>query len=282
VQYPGIARTIRDDFSNLKAVLLPMRVSRDWDNLREQLDDMVAMLEQETDYREEARYQELARRTLAPNADILVPRVHADLCTRRVLVSELLRGQHMPDYLASAPTQAQRDARGRQIMSVGFGLYYGANLVYTDPHPGNFLFLPDGRLGVLDFGSCRLLAGEDLDFVRLMERAYRGDASAWETGLRIGTRLQPDAPMTDEHRELIRKFADWLWEPIRHEGPFDLGSEDYFPRGVLLWTEFVRRRFTRSLPVNTWVNRNFLGLRALGYRLGAHVDMHALHQAATG
>ncbi|HEX5008777.1 MAG TPA: AarF/UbiB family protein, partial [Planctomycetota bacterium] len=256
-------------------------LSRDWDNLREQLDDMVAMLEQETDYREEARFQQLARRTLAPLADIVVPRVHAGLCTPRVLVTDLLRGQHLPDFLASAPTQEQRDARGRQIMAVGFRLYYGASLVYTDPHPGNFLFLPDGRLGVLDFGSCRELQGEDLEFVRLMERAYHGDAAAWETALRLGTRQPPDAPLGDEHRELIRRFADWLWEPIRHEGPFDLGREDYFPRGVALWTEFVRRRLTRSLPVNTWVNRNFIGLRALGYRLGARVDMRELYTAAS-
>jgi hypothetical protein len=31
---------------------------------------------------------------------------------------------------------------------------------------------------VIDFGSCRLLAGEELDFVRLMERAFHGDADA--------------------------------------------------------------------------------------------------------
>jgi len=280
VQYPGIARTIRADFANLKAMLLPMRLSRDWDNLREQLDDIVAMLEQETDYVQEARNQELARRTLAPLADVVVPRVHAELSTPRVLVTDLLRGQHLHDFLAAAPTPEQRDARGHQLMSVGFRLYYGANLIYTDPHPGNFLFLPDGRLGVIDFGSCRTLSGEELDFVQLMERAYRNDAAAWERGLRLGTRLEEDAPMTEEHRRLITEFSDWLWEPLRHEGPFDLGSEDYFPRGVALWTSFVRKRLTRTMPLNTWINRNFLGLRALAYQLGARVDMRALHAAA--
>jgi predicted unusual protein kinase regulating ubiquinone biosynthesis (AarF/ABC1/UbiB family) len=281
VQYPGIARTIRADFDNLMALLLPMRLTHDWDNLREQLHDIVAMLEQETDYALEARHQELARAALAPLRDVVVPRVHTRFSTGRVLVSDLLRGQHLPDFLASAPTPAQRDERGRQIMSVGFRLYYGARLVYTDPHPGNFLFLPDGRLGVVDFGSCRVLEGEDLQFTQLMERAFAGDEQAWEQGLRLGTRLPEGASLTEEHRRLVREFTEWFWEPLRHEGPFDLGSEGYFPRGVALWSQFLRKRLTRSLPLNTWTNRNFLGLRALGYQLGAHVDMRALHAAAT-
>jgi aarF domain-containing kinase len=279
VQYPGIARTIRADFDNLLALLLPMRLTHNWDNLREQLRDIVDMLELETDYRREARMQSLARATLAPLPDVVVPRVHEELSTGRVLVSDLLRGQHLEAFLAESPTQARRDERGRQIMAVAFRFYYGANLLYTDPHPGNFLFLPDGRLGVIDFGSCRVLQGDELDFVRLMERAFAGDAAAWERGLKLGTRLADDAPMDAEHRRLITAFSNWLWEPLRHEGPFDLGSEDYFPCGVALWSEFVRRRLTRSHPLNIWINRNFIGLRALCYRLGARVDMRALHAA---
>jgi predicted unusual protein kinase regulating ubiquinone biosynthesis (AarF/ABC1/UbiB family) len=281
VQYPGIERTIRADFDNLLAVLLPMRLTRDWDNLREQLRDIADMLELETDYRREARMQSLARATLATLPDVVVPRVHEELSTGRVLVTDLLRGQHLDAFLADAPTQARRDERGRQIMSVAFRLYYGANLIYSDPHPGNFVFLPDGRLGVIDFGSCRLLQGDELEFVRLLERAFQGDSAAWEHGIKLGTRLADDAPMGAEHRRLITAFSNWLWEPLRHEGAFDLGSEDYFPRGVALWSEFVRRRLTRSHPLNTWINRNFIGLRALCYRLGARVDMRALHAAAT-
>jgi predicted unusual protein kinase regulating ubiquinone biosynthesis (AarF/ABC1/UbiB family) len=281
VQYPGIARTIRADLDNLMALMLPLRLSRDWDNLREQLHDIVAMLEQETDYVQEARHQELARAALAEMPDVVVPRVHARLSTGRVLVTDLLRGRHLPDWLQSAPTQAQRDERGRQVMAVGFRLFYGANVVYTDPHAGNFLFLPDGRLGVVDFGSCRLLQGEDLEFVQIMERAFHGDAAAWEQGLRLGTRRAEDAPVPDEQRQLIRALVDWFWEPLRCEGSFDLGSEDYFPRGVQLWSQFLRKRQTRCLPLSLWTNRNFLGLRAIAYQLGARVDLRSLHRAAS-
>jgi len=280
VQYPGIAGTIRADFANLKALMLPLRMTRDWDNMREQVDDIMQMLELETDYLQEARWQELVRRTLEPLPELVVPRVHAGLSTRRVLVTDLLRGQHLEDWLAGSPSQAARDARGRQMMAAAFRLYYDAQLIYSDPHPGNLVFLPDGRLGLIDFGSCRQLTPEELAYVRLMERACAGDEAAWERGMRLGTRLPEDAEFTREHRQLLCDFADWLWEPLRHAGPFDLGSADYFPRGVALWTSAVRRRLTRNMPLNTWINRNFIGLRAIAYRMGSRVDMQALHREA--
>jgi hypothetical protein len=35
-----------------------------------------------------------------------------------------------------------------------FRLWYGAKLVYADPHPGNYLFRDDGKLDLIDFGCC--------------------------------------------------------------------------------------------------------------------------------
>ncbi|MGQ0553012.1 MAG: ABC1 kinase family protein [Planctomycetota bacterium] len=281
IQYPGIAGTIRADFSNLLALMLPMRLSRDWENMREQLGDLVAMLESETDYRREAQWQEEARLALAGFPQIVVPRVHAAHSTQRVLVSDLLEGLHLDDYLATNPSQAQRDAHGHQLMQAAFQLYYGSQFLYTDPHPGNVLFLPDGRLGLLDFGSCRRIEGEELAYTDLMERAFQGDEAAYEEGLRLGTRLAPGAPLTEEHRRLLRDFGNWHWEPLRQAGPFDFGSEDYIRRGMTLWASFVRKRLTRSMPLNLWINRNFVGLRALAFRLRARVDMQALHAEAS-
>ena len=65
IQYPGIARTIRQDFRNLFFFLLPARFSRDWQNLKEQFEDLRLRLERETDYEQEAAMQERVRRLYA-------------------------------------------------------------------------------------------------------------------------------------------------------------------------------------------------------------------------
>lgn len=42
----------------------------------------------------------------------------------------------------------------------GFQLFF-CPLFNSDPHPGNILVLPDGRVGLLDFGQCRRLSFEE-------------------------------------------------------------------------------------------------------------------------
>src|SRR5262249_7726154 len=50
IQYPGIARTIREDFRNFFLFLLPGRLGKDWESTKDQFDDLRARMEQETDY----------------------------------------------------------------------------------------------------------------------------------------------------------------------------------------------------------------------------------------
>jgi len=63
-----------------------------------------------------------------------------------------------------------------------------------------------------------------------------------------------------------------MWAPIRAEGAFDFGDPDQYRRGVQLYGEFVKRRWTRSKPVNVWLTKLFFGERAMLTRLGARVD----------
>ena len=50
------------------------------------------------------------------------------------------------------PSQEVRDRHGEQLFHVYTRLLYGGRLFHADPNPGNYLFMPDGRLGLLDFG----------------------------------------------------------------------------------------------------------------------------------
>ena len=73
IQYPGIARTIREDFRNLLLFMLPARLSRDWENTKEQFDDLRIRLERETDYEQEAAMLAKARALFREDDGIVVP-----------------------------------------------------------------------------------------------------------------------------------------------------------------------------------------------------------------
>ena len=282
VQYPHIASTIRDDFRNLSLLLLPLRLNRDWASVREQIEDVREMLERETDYCSEAQTTMQARSHLADLSEVVVPRVYEELSSARVLTSELLRGVHLEEFLRRNPSQELRDRHARQLFEAVCRLFDRHGFVWTDPHPGNVLFLDDGRLGLIDFGSVRVFDEDEWRYERLMERAFRGDEEAYREGLRLGTRAADGSAGDPEQIRLAREYCEWLWEPLRQPGPFDLGSAEYFPRGMRLLEETFRGRFMRSLPVNTWINRTFLGLRALCYRLGARVDVYSINERELG
>ena len=159
-----------------------------------------------------------------------------------------------------------------QILRSSLRLYYGDKLLYSDVQPGNYLFLDDGRLGLLDFGGCRTFSDDEWDMIRLGHKAFRG------TRQDVIELCAHSARLTDAQRadaayvKLLEDITYWLWEPFKHEGPFNFGDADYFQRGMALYAEMFRRRHIRGMPVIPLMVRMFLGFRAMAYRLGCRVD----------
>jgi len=282
VQYPNIGRTIRDDFRNLFALLTPMRLSGDWDNLKAQFEDIRHMLDLETDYEQEAENLRIARSAFTEDDGIVVPRVFPEVSTRRVLTMEYVGGLHLEQFLSTDPSQELRDQFGHKISVTLFRVQYSKKLVYADPQPGNYLFMPDGRLGFIDFGSCHHQSDEDIECLADAERAYFGSSpeALRKANARSGD-LTPKQAADDTRMKMYEQWAGWAWEPVLHEGPFDFGDRDYFRRGTNLYGEFIRRRYMRSRPSNTWLIKCLYGLRAMLAHLKARVDLGAIFREET-
>ncbi len=115
----------------------------------------------EIDYENEAGNIEAFADNFADEPRIVIPRVHPDLSSGRVLVMDWVEGENLARALARAEhdvaEEALRllvDAFLKQILVDGF--------VHSDPHPGNFLLqvgddLADMKLGMVDFGVCTRL-----------------------------------------------------------------------------------------------------------------------------
>jgi hypothetical protein len=285
IQYPNIGRTIRDDFRNLIAFLAPMRLSGDWENIKAQFEDVRHKLELETDYEQEAENLRFARAAYTEDEGIVIPRVFPNVSTRRVLTMEYLGGLHLDKFLATNPSEELCDHFGRLISVAVIRLCHGKNMVYADVQPGNFLFMPDGRLGFIDFGCCHYHSDEDVAFRTEMERQYflspeqPRSLDSLRKPLGRGNDLTPKQMADDSRMGLIVKMCDWAWEPILHDGPFDFGNLDYFRRGAAMYGEALRRRYTRSRPANTWMIKSIYGLRAMLAHLKARVDLGAIFRA---
>lgn len=273
IQYPGIARTIRQDIRNLMALMLPARLSRDWENAKEQLDDLRIRLERETDYERETAALQKCRALFREDDGIVVPQVFPEFSTGRVLTMERLGGVHLEEFLATNPSQELRNEFAKKILRSWYRMLFAGRVLYVDFHPGNFLFMDDGRLGVIDFGFMLEMDDTLWELMRKVDRPLttgrRDDRlAAMKEWSWIG-----DDPADADRLRLSDEYADWSWRARYCGGPFDFGDEADFRRGVDLFTQMVRKRYTRSRPCTPSIARQLFGFRSILYRLKAKIDV---------
>jgi predicted unusual protein kinase regulating ubiquinone biosynthesis (AarF/ABC1/UbiB family) len=151
VQYPGIDKAIENDLksiSMLETMVAP--IGRRYHS-KEGLEEIKTVFMRELDYTAEAEVADLFRRVHAEDPDIVIPRVHHSLTTRRVLTADLLGGQDYATFCKTA-SQADKDAAGQTIWRFMMRALFKHAVLYADPHPGNYRFLGGGKVGFLDFG----------------------------------------------------------------------------------------------------------------------------------
>jgi predicted unusual protein kinase regulating ubiquinone biosynthesis (AarF/ABC1/UbiB family) len=225
IQYPGVAEAVQTDLRNAM-MLLPLvkRLAPGLD-ARSLAIEMRERIGEELDYELEAQNQRRLERLMRGHPYITIPRVHTDLCTRRVLVSEYIEGDGFEAVRRAG--EAQRDRYGEIVFRFFFGVLYRDHLALGDPHPGNYLLQPGGRVCFLDFGLVGAVAPGRVAAERAVARAVRDkDAAALKAALVQGGYLPPDRVDGVEAEfalRLMRRATKWYAAP--GERRFAAGNE---------------------------------------------------------
>jgi predicted unusual protein kinase regulating ubiquinone biosynthesis (AarF/ABC1/UbiB family) len=154
VQRPGLAESITLDVYILRslAAWAMQRFSRIRSDLVGILDEFAGRIFEEMDYTQEGRNAERFDQLYGYMPEIYVPEIYWDYTARRVLTMEWIEGTKLTQIEAIAAQGINATAlieigvecSLRQLLEHGF--------FHADPHPGNLLAMPDGRLAYLDFG----------------------------------------------------------------------------------------------------------------------------------
>ena len=215
VQRPGIRGQVADDLEVLEAVAeLVERYSETGARY-----EAVALVEQlrrsllrELDYRLEAENMTILGRNLERFPRLVVPAPVPDYTTSRVLTMDYVSGTKIT---ALSPL-VLLEVDSAELADVLFAAYLQQILVdgffHADPHPGNLLVTPGGRLALLDLGMvARLTARAQDQLLQLLMAISEGRADdAVEYARRLGeprAEFRTDAfargirTLVAEHRE---------------------------------------------------------------------------------
>src|SRR5688500_12959122 len=123
---------------------------------------------------------------------IVVPRVVCERSGRRVITSELVRGATL-DEAALLP-ERERRAYAEVLWRFVFRSVLVHRKFNADPHPGNYVFLPRGRVAFLDYGCIQPISLDNNRGALVLHRAALDrDEATYAAGVRafLGTKGGP-------------------------------------------------------------------------------------------
>lgn len=154
VQRPGLREQITLDLYIVRqiAAWLNRNVHLIRSDLVALIDELGKRVFEEMDYVNEASNAEHFARLHLHNPRIAVPRIYHKLTSRRVLTMEWIEGVKLTNLDAVRSLGINPDDMVQVGVNCSLQQLLEHGFFHADPHPGNLLALPDGRLAYLDFG----------------------------------------------------------------------------------------------------------------------------------
>lgn len=154
VQYPGIADTLESDLKNIYTMMQMGRVVAEKAHLDAVFEELRKGILEEADYLKEADNLRKYGAILREHPRIVVPDVIDELSTQTVLTMTYLEGTKLDEALEKMPEE-QKNQVARDFSETFVWMFHERQIIHADPHPGNYLWMPDGQIGFLDFGCFR-------------------------------------------------------------------------------------------------------------------------------
>jgi ubiquinone biosynthesis protein len=217
------------------------------------------------DFTIEARNNLRFTKNFAADPDVILPKLYAELCSKRVLVMEFIDGVKILDFKRSG-------AEPRRLGKIGFRvmlqMVFADGFVHADLHPGNILVTPAGQVALLDLGLVAEL--DDLHrsvFARYFAAWANGDGQTM-ADIMVNNSPQPGGVKDQAgFRGAIQEFVNRLHGKRLHE--VEVTSVVY---GML---QILRRYRVRVNSTFTMVNIAIAVTEGIGKQLDPTLDLLA-------
>ncbi|AIY45808.1 MULTISPECIES: macrolide-binding ATPase MABP-1 [Mycolicibacterium] len=150
IQYPGADEALRADLKTIQRLVGVFKQLAPGVDIQGIVDELIERTDMELDYRLEAENQRAFAKAYRNDPHFCVPAIVAS--APKVVIAEWMDGIPMSVIIREG-TPEQRDLMGTRLSELTFDAPKRLQMMHGDAHPGNFMLLPDGRMGVIDFGA---------------------------------------------------------------------------------------------------------------------------------
>ena len=281
IQYPGIAASIKSDMKMLRTLLSTLanrsNILPNQAVIGTTLDEIEQRLQEEVDYCLEAQHTRWFQQHLQCEG-VVIPSVYADYSTAKVLTTSLLTGLHLEQWLATNPSQEQRNGYGQKIYDSFLYSAFVLGRLHADPHPGNYLFMNNQQLGILDFGCVKIFDNQfAADKIALLNAFLEADQQRRSASILAAYQQQGIIAQTlslSEFETVLQPLLDpmyeWICLPFQQR-EYDFSRYPSCPK-ISLENAKTANQFLQAIPQDhIYFDRSMFGIFSMLKRIGAVV-----------
>ncbi len=156
IQYPGADEALRADLKTMQRLVGVLKQLSSGADVQGVVDELIERTEMELDYRLEADNQRAFAHAYKDHPHFVVPAVVAS--APKVVIAEWIEGIPLSVIIREG-TREQRNLMGYRLFELTDDAPRRLEMMHGDAHPGNFMLMPGGKMGVIDFGAVAPLPG---------------------------------------------------------------------------------------------------------------------------
>lgn len=276
IQYPGVGDSISSDLKMVKPFAFRL-LGMSEKELAIYMKEVEDRLLEETDYELEVRRSIEFSKACSVLNNIVFPEYFPELSGKRVITMSWLDGLHLKEFLLTNPSQELRNQIGQALWDFYNFQQHELRAVHADPHPGNFIITPDGKLGCIDFGCIKVLPDEFYyPFFSSTSTALMENKEETIKAFRQLQMILPDdSPVQVEFfAELFKEMIGLFAKPYITD-TFDFGEDAFFTRLYTFGEKVAKMpefRQARGVKDFIYINRTNFGLYNLLHELKANIN----------
>lgn len=214
VQRPNISQMIENDIS-IMSIIVELMVryipETEFFNPKGIVEEYKKTIKKELNFLEEAKNIERFHVNFRDDQEVKIPKLYKELTTSRIIVMERIVGIKIDDLDKMRETGIDMQLTARRLVKIYFRMILEHGFFHADPHSGNIFVLPDGRIGIVDFGIVGWLSVEVMDgiagvFLALVNKDF---SSLFEQFIELGM-ITDETDYDKTKREFMLDVTEFL------------------------------------------------------------------------